>query len=128
MQPGGAGTEELCLARLDQLLGRELRQLLVDERAIEVPAADEGRFWTDFGPQLRQQVTLASSDGSVRLPEAVPPTLALTVEFEPDHRIRLDWMVRYGAAGHAGDLPAGRARRRPAAYATWPPSRPLSPR
>ena len=120
VQPGEPGTEDLYVARLDQMLGRELRQLLVDDRTIEVPTADETRFWTQFGPQLRQKVALASTDGSVRLPEAVPPTLALTVEFEPEHRIRLDWNVRYAGPGTPetfalGSPPAGHGVRDPAA-------------
>ena len=110
VEQGDLESEDLYLARLDQLLGRELRQLLIDNGAIEVPAADEARFWTDFVPQLRQKVALASADGSVRLPEAVPPTLTLTVEFEPGHRIRLDWGMRYAGPntpGGSGDGPPG---------------------
>ena len=33
-QPGADGTEEICLARLETLLSRELRHLLVEERAV----------------------------------------------------------------------------------------------
>jgi superfamily II DNA or RNA helicase len=107
MQPGESGTDDLYLARLDQTLGRELRQLLVENGAVEVPAADEPRFWTAFVPQLRQKVTMASADGSVQLPEAVPPTLTLRVEFEPEHRLRLDWAVRYAGPGVPETFPLG---------------------
>ncbi len=87
--------EELVVARLDQLLSRELRQMVIDAHALVVPAADEARFLSDFVPGLRQKVTLTSADGSVRLPDYVAPSLLLTVTFRPEHRVRLDWSARY---------------------------------
>jgi len=95
LQPGADDTQQICLARLETLLSRELRHLLVEERTIAVPATDEPRFWAEFAPSLRQHVPLSSTDGSVRMPAAVPPALSLTVWFQPDHRVRLDWAVRY---------------------------------
>jgi superfamily II DNA or RNA helicase len=99
LQPGPNGTEEICLARLEALLNRELRHLLVEERAVAIPGADEPRFWAEFAPSLRAHVPLAATDGSVLMPAAVPPTLALTVSFQPDHRIHLDWAARYAGEG-----------------------------
>ena len=120
LQPGPDGAEEICLARLETLLSRELRHLLVEERAIGIPAADEPRFWSEFAPSLRSHVPVVSSDGSVRMPEAVPPSLSLTVSFQPDHRIRLDWEVRYvGPDGPqtfpVAEPPAARSIRNPVA-------------
>ena len=120
LQPGADGTEEICLARLETLLSRELRHLLVEERSVAVPESDEPRFWAEFAPSLRQHVPLTSIDGSVRMPDAVPPTLALTVSFLPDHRVRLDWAARYAAAEGPrtfalDEPPAGRSVRDPAA-------------
>ena len=120
LQPGADGTEEICLARLETLLSRELRHLLVEERAVAVPEADEPRFWAEFAPSLRQHVPLTSTDGSVRMPDAVPPTLALTVSFQPDHRVRLDWAARYAAEDGPrtfplDEPPAARSIRDPAA-------------
>ena len=122
-QPGADGTEEICLARLETLLGRELRHLLVEERPSRFPAADEDRFWAEFAPALRQHVPLTSTDGSVAMPEAVPPALALTVSFQPDHRVRLDWAVRYAGEDGPQDLRPRRAAGGPAASGTRPPSR-----
>ena len=79
--------------------------------ASRFPAADEPRFWTEFAAQLRQKVELASTDGSVRLPDAVPPTLALTVDFQPGHRVGLDWTVRYDVGEERRDVPARQRRR-----------------
>jgi len=95
------GIQELIVARLDQLLSRELRQLLVDPHSLMIPTEDEDRFLTDFVPRLRQKINITSGDRSVRLPDYVEPILALTVHFRSEHRARLDWRVRY-------DAPAGR--------------------
>jgi superfamily II DNA or RNA helicase len=92
---GPAGVPELIVARLDQLLSRELRQLLVDPHSLLVPAEDESRFLTEFVPRLRQKIDVTSADRSVRLPDYVEPILGLAVHFRPEHRVRLDWMAHY---------------------------------
>jgi hypothetical protein len=89
------GVQELTVARLDQLLSRELRQLVVDPHSLLIPPDDETRFLTDFIPRLRQKMTITSADRSVRLPDYIEPTVALVVHFRPEHRVRLDWMVQY---------------------------------
>jgi hypothetical protein len=94
------GVQELIIARLDQLLSRELRQLLVDPHSLVIPAEDEARFLTDFVPRMRQKITITSADRSVRLPDYIEPILGLVVHFRPEDRVRLDWMVHY-------DRPAG---------------------
>ena len=93
--------EELVIGRLESVLSRELRQLVIDMRPVRVPFSDEPRFLSDFAPQLRQKVALGSADQSVGLPDPVEPTVELTVSFEPEHRVRLDWAVRYGAGPQA---------------------------
>ena len=90
-----AGVQELIVARLDQLLSRELRQLVVDPHSLLIPPDDEARFLTDFIPRLRQKMTITSADRSVRLPDYIEPTVGLVVHFRPEHRVRLDWMVQY---------------------------------
>ena len=91
------GVQELLVARLDQLLSRELRQLLVDPHSVPIPAEDEDRFLSDFVPRLLTKINIASADRSVRLPDYVEPFLGLTVHFRPEHRVRLDWSVHYDA-------------------------------
>src|SRR5215216_7208432 len=91
------GVQELIVTRLDQLLSREMRQLLVDPHSLMVPADDEDRFLTDFVPRLRTKINITSADRSVRLPDYVEPILGLTVHFRPEHRVRLDWSVHYDA-------------------------------
>jgi hypothetical protein len=128
--------EELVVARLDQLLSRELRQLVIDAHSIIVPAADEARFLADFAPGLRRRIALTSSDRSVRLPDQVPPTVALTVTFRPEHRIRLDWALRYLVGDEIREFEIRprnggcwpRCPCRTTTCPTWPPRTPSPPR
>ncbi|HSU36508.1 MAG TPA: DEAD/DEAH box helicase [Propionibacteriaceae bacterium] len=95
LRPGEEGNEELVVARLTDVIGRDLRQMVVDARTLSVPAADEARFMAEFAVQLRQKVELTSTDGSVRLPSSTEPRLALDVDFQPGHRLGLDWRAIY---------------------------------
>ena len=109
---GEDGTERLVVARLQTLLSRELRQLVLDARPLVVPAQDESRFLADFAPELRHKVGLGSTDGSVPLPEHVPPVLQLTVQFRAGHRLELDWSARYAGPDRVQVFPlADRAER-----------------
>jgi superfamily II DNA or RNA helicase len=86
---------ELTLAQLAEPLTREQRRLLADATAVTVPAADEARFLTDYLPLVRRRAGVVSTDGSVELPPQARPVLELSVAFRPEHRVRLDWAVRY---------------------------------
>ena len=94
-----AGVQKLIVARLDQLLSRELRQLVVDPHSLMIPPEDEAHFLTDFIPRLRQKMSITSTDRSVRLPDYVEPIVGVVVHFRPEHRVRLDWMVHYDSPG-----------------------------
>jgi hypothetical protein len=95
-EEAGSG-QELIVARLEQLLSRELRQLVVDPHSLPIPSDDEVRFLTDFIPRLRQKMMITSADRSVRLPDYIEPTVGVVVHFRPEHRVRLDWVVHYDA-------------------------------
>ena len=104
---GGSQTPTLTLHQLDRPLSRELRQLFTEGgSALRIPANDEDRFLTSFVPQLRQKVPITSIDGSVEMPEYVPPLLRLTATFKEEHRLRLDWSWEYriGASVATFDL------------------------
>ncbi len=94
-----AGVQELVVARLDELLSRELRQFVVDPHSLLIPAEDEARFLTDFVPRLRQKINITSADRSVRLPDYVEPIVGVAVHFRPEHRVRLDWTMHYDRIG-----------------------------
>ncbi len=95
VSPGEDGVEEMVVARLETMLSRELRQLVVEAQPLVVPAADEERFLADFLPELRQALTVTSTDGSVPLPRYVAPRLQLTVAFSSGPRVELSWAARY---------------------------------
>ncbi|MDP9428640.1 MAG: DEAD/DEAH box helicase, partial [Actinomycetota bacterium] len=76
---------------------------------LRVPAADVDRFLADFYPALRRWLPVDSSDGSVELPEVLPPQLCLLVEHAPGHRARLAWSVRYRSRAGERRLPLGTA-------------------
>ncbi len=117
--------QRLVVARLDRLLPRELRSLVVGARPLLVPRSDEERFLDDFVPALRRHAPVGSRDGSVALPVDVPPRLTLTVTPREEHRVRLDWSFRYATPGPGGaaglvagydlDDPTGGRLRDPAA-------------
>ncbi|HEY1829288.1 MAG TPA: DEAD/DEAH box helicase [Acidimicrobiales bacterium] len=80
----------LGLAALATPVDDNLRAFL-RTAAVDVPSHDEKRFLSAFVPRLRRKVELASSDGSVELPEVRPLTLILTIRAGDDHRIDLAW-------------------------------------
>ena len=108
--PGGA--REVVLARFERSLPAELRRLVEQRSTLEVPAPDRDRFLADFLPALRRAVPVVTTDESIELPSAPVPQVTLTVGFRPEHRVRLDWSVRYHHGGewrHFGvdDSPLG---------------------
>jgi hypothetical protein len=91
---GGPG---LVLARLDQPVPPALAGLVARGGAIGIPADDVDRFLRDWYPGLAQAVPVISADGSVPLPEVVPPRLAVEVRYPGDASVSVAWEVRYGA-------------------------------
>ena len=85
----------LLLAPLDEPATAQVSELLHDGRALEVPAADLGRFLREYYPGLRQLVEVTSSDASVEFPEVRPPRLSLRVAHEPGHELDLTWGFAY---------------------------------
>ena len=94
----------LTVARLDRLLPRELRSLVVGARPLLVPRSDEERFLDEYVPALRRHASVGSRDGTVRLPVDLPPRLALAVTPRDEHRVRLDWSFRYVPPGSGPEV------------------------
>jgi superfamily II DNA or RNA helicase len=80
----------LGLAALATPVDDNLRAFL-RTAAVDVPSHDEKRFLRAFVPRLRRRVEVASSDGSVGLPEVRRSTLVLTISAGDDHDIELTW-------------------------------------
>src|SRR3954452_15717913 len=70
---------------------------LVTSDPVRVPPADRDRFLTVFYPALSRALPVRSSDGSVKLPEVLPPQVCVHVEHAGGHRVRLTWSMRYRA-------------------------------
>ncbi|MCA0147128.1 DEAD/DEAH box helicase [Blastococcus sp. LR1] len=101
----------LVLARLGSPVPPPLAGLVARGGGITIPADDVDRFLRDWYPGLRQAVPVISADGSVELPEVLPPALATEVRYPGDATVCVVWSVRYGpdrefalhAPGGAGD-------------------------
>jgi superfamily II DNA or RNA helicase len=84
-QPFGLGLAALALPVDDNL------RAFLRTAAVDVPLQDEKRFLRAFVPKLRRKVEVASSDGTVELPEVRPSMLVLTIHAGDGHRIGLTW-------------------------------------
>ncbi|QYB05642.1 SNF2 helicase associated domain-containing protein [Rhodococcus sp. USK10] len=87
--------DRIHLARLDATVPAPLQDLVRRRTPIEVPAAEQSRFLTDFLPKLRNLATVISSDGSFVPPAISAPTLALRARYLPDHDVTVDWEWLY---------------------------------
>ncbi|HYO38000.1 MAG TPA: SNF2-related protein, partial [Geodermatophilus sp.] len=78
-----------------------------------VPPADVEGFLTDAYPAVQRVVPVASSDGSVALPEVLPPRLGLEVAYAAGHRAALAWSVLHRVGTEDRRVPlAGRTEGR----------------
>jgi superfamily II DNA or RNA helicase len=87
----------ILLARLDQTPSPRIAALLGQQRHVEIPSVELDRFFGDYYPALRQQITISSSDDSVELPRIEPPRLLLTVRPESHDAIWIEWSFAYAA-------------------------------
>ncbi|MBM7806555.1 superfamily II DNA or RNA helicase [Geodermatophilus bullaregiensis] len=73
--------------------------------AVTVPRGDVDRFLADFYPAVRRTVAVGSSDGSVALPEVLPPRLCLQITHAGGHRATSTWSVLYRVGEEDRRLP-----------------------
>ncbi|MGR6965335.1 DEAD/DEAH box helicase [Geodermatophilus sp. URMC 61] len=102
--PPGLVPERGLLLVPVQPVPRRAEKLLI-AGSLRVPATDRARFLTGFYPALHRALPVRSSDGSVELPEVLPPQLCLQVEHAPGHRAQLTWSVRYRTGEDVRRLP-----------------------
>jgi superfamily II DNA or RNA helicase len=86
---------EVTLAALTAPVGPEARRLLRRGDSVVVPAADRDDLVREYLPRLGRHVPVASSDGSVVVPEPPEPRLALTVTWVAVDEVRAEWSWRY---------------------------------
>ena len=85
----------LRLARLDETVPQRLQQMALDNRRLEVPAAEQPRFGTDYYPRLRHLATMISSDDSFTPPTISDPLLLLHARYGAGHQLDLRWEWTY---------------------------------
>jgi hypothetical protein len=106
--------QAIVIAPLAEPLTDEARGLLGPGEPVVVPEAEVPEFLEHYVPRLRRSIALSSTDGTVALPEIVPPVLVLTASFEPKQTLRLAWSWQYAPAqrvpigGGTAALAAGR--------------------
>ncbi|HEY4269840.1 MAG TPA: DEAD/DEAH box helicase [Galbitalea sp.] len=86
-----APAPSITLAPTPSALTAEQKQLLSQDSPVRIPAADVGEFLAAYYPRLRRSVEISSVDGSVQLPELLPPVLVLTATYAPKHVLQLEW-------------------------------------
>jgi superfamily II DNA or RNA helicase len=72
---------------------------------VTIPAQDVAEFMTSYYPRLRRGIEFTSADGSVELPELLPPALVLTATYAPKHSLKLEWHFEYSIGGHELRVP-----------------------
>ena len=76
------------LARLARPVPVELRDLVLDDRHLVVPAGEHDRFRDDYCPRLRRAATVISSDGSFTPPAISAPSLVMHADYRRRPRTR----------------------------------------
>jgi superfamily II DNA or RNA helicase len=91
----GSADWPLRLARLERAVPRQLQAMALDQRPLEIPAADRQRFSDEFYPRLRNVAAVISSDDSFSPPAISGPTLVLQASYSTGHELRLRWDWSY---------------------------------
>ena len=87
---------ELVLARLARPVPEGVQMLVGSGQGVVVPDVGRDRFLDEFVPRLRRQLPIGSGDGSVEIPDEVPPRLVLEIRWQAPHEIETSWWWRYG--------------------------------
>jgi len=95
----------MLLAPFAEPLDEPTSRLVRQPGPLVVPSADLPRFLAIYAPALRERADLVSTDASVTFPQVRPPLLALSVGFEPAHRLRLRWGFGYPTDGDVVKVP-----------------------
>ncbi|KRF17027.1 hypothetical protein ASG90_06745 [Nocardioides sp. Soil797] len=90
--------QRLLLAPLARRLPDALRRIQARGGSLEVPATERESFERDYLPRLRNSLPVTSSDGSVPLPDEVPPRLRLAVDWRDASEVALCWSWVYSVS------------------------------
>jgi hypothetical protein len=103
----------ITLAPTSRKLSTSDLELLQRSRPVVIPQEETPLFLEEYYPQLSRSLKVASSDGSVELPEVQPPVLVLTAAYRPDGAVTLSWDVKYIFGAAVQRRPLRGARRAP---------------
>ncbi|PFG39549.1 SWIM zinc finger protein [Georgenia soli] len=107
--PPAGSAVGLVLAPLTRPLTTKGTNLLA-AGVLEVPEEDVERFLAEYYPTLRRLLPVRSSDGTVELPTVAAPRLGLTLTYEPDHHLSLEWAFLYDVGGSTRRVPLDAGR------------------
>ncbi len=85
----------VVLAPFATPVGPRTRRLLAEVETLTVPEEDLPDLVAEYLPRLQRHLPVVSSDGSVRVPEAAEPRLALTVTWKAADEVHVAWGWRY---------------------------------
>ncbi len=85
----------VVLAPFAKPVGARTRRLLAEVETLTVPDEDVPDLVADYLPRLQRHLPVVSSDGSVAVPEAAEPRLALTVTWKAVDEVHIAWRWRY---------------------------------
>jgi superfamily II DNA or RNA helicase len=93
----GSGPEDwhLQLARLTGPVPAQLQRMAMENKRLEIPAAELPRFGSEFYPRLRHMAPVISSDASFEPPEISAPTLVLRAGYGAGHDLDVGWEWAY---------------------------------
>jgi superfamily II DNA or RNA helicase len=85
----------VTLAAPTQPPGQEVRRMLRRGDDLVVPVTEREDLLAEYLPRLHRHVPVVSTDGSVKVPETVPPRLVLSVTWVAVDEVRTAWSWRY---------------------------------
>jgi superfamily II DNA or RNA helicase len=83
------------LAKLTQQAPEPLRDMILTDRHLVIPARERKRFVDRYYPKLRHLAEIVSSDGSFTPPAISEPRLVLNASYLDEHDLELVWEWAY---------------------------------
>jgi hypothetical protein len=85
----------LRLARLTRTVPAQLQRMALENRCLEIPAAEQSTFVENYYPRLRHMAPVICSDESFTPPTISDPTLVLHASYGEGHDLDVSWEWAY---------------------------------
>jgi len=85
------GDWRIRLARLEKAVPPQLQQMALENRSLEIPAAERSLFRDQYYPRLRNMAIVVSSDQSFTPPAISDPRLMLHADYGVGHDLIVSW-------------------------------------